>query len=568
MNIDWKMFPMKLHYFLRFAGTGPLTPFLPVIAEQKGVPLEVVGLIWTVLPFISPVTKTLAGAIADCLRAHRVVFLGGVVLMFSALTGLYWIPDMPTRCSNNTLVRDFAHPQSPVASQDSRTYEEDRMNLSTTLTSRDSALLQDIVDTGTLGVLNGSEDRSNDNDAPGISPVYSLGNDTFSNHSVAAAGTLPCSSSERTHAVNRSAGELAGHYEFWMLFLCLMLQYLGHVTVITMQETVCFQMLGKARHKYGEQRLWGTLGWGLSAVVSGALVDWYSVGSQKDYWPAHVITAVFLLVDLVVVARLKFSVPDKMSPAAVHGALWRPQVLLILVSTVVVGTTCGMLWTFQLLLVKHVALLWHPQFPHLKLLLGLVMGVQCFLAETPFFFLAGRIIKRIGHVHAFFVSLVGFAVRLCVYAAITNPWCFLPADLLHGISFGIAYPSITSYANSVSPKGAAATTQAIFGAAFFGGTGLGGLVGGWLFKIMGGWWAFLSMGVFDGVYALVFLALYTLISRQCPGHVSHDEGNRAACEEADREAVVAEEADFEEVQLVDNLTKASEDTSRTRPQTT
>lgn len=33
---------------------------------------------------------------------------------------------------------------------------------------------------------------------------------------------------------------------------------------------------GKARHKYGEQRLWGTLGWGLSAVVSGALVDWYS----------------------------------------------------------------------------------------------------------------------------------------------------------------------------------------------------------------------------------------------------------------------------------------------------
>ena len=82
--------------------------------------------------------------------------------------------------------------------------------------------------------------------------------------------------------------------------------------------------------------------------------------------------------------------------------------------------------------------------------------------------LAGRIIERLGHANALFVSLLGFTLRLVLYSVVTNPWVFLPIDLLHGISFGVAYPCFTSYASSVAPKGAAATTQAIFGAMFFG----------------------------------------------------------------------------------------------------
>ena len=80
----------------------------------------------------------------------------------------------------------------------------------------------------------------------------------------------------------------------------------------------------------------------------------------------------------------------------------------------------------------------------------------------------GRIIQRLGHANALFVSLLGFTLRLVLYSFVSNPWLFLPIDLLHGISFGVAYPCFTSYASRVAPKGAAATTQAIFGATFFG----------------------------------------------------------------------------------------------------
>lgn len=79
----------------------------------------------------------------------------------------------------------------------------------------------------------------------------------------------------------------------------------------------------------------------------------------------------------------------------------------------------------------------------------------------------GRIITRLGHINTFFISLMGFCVRLCFYSVITNPWLFIPADLLHGVSFAVIYPCFTSYASAVAPKGAVATTQAIFGATFF-----------------------------------------------------------------------------------------------------
>ncbi|XP_069959659.1 major facilitator superfamily domain-containing protein 6-A-like isoform X2 [Cherax quadricarinatus] len=451
--------------------------------------------------------KTTAGAIADCSRSHRAVFLGGIVVMLASLSGLYWTPHIPSPCFNNTLIGSLNASKSSLNPQGS-------------LTSRHSW-------------PNASEMLSGDPDE----------GEAVTNVSTGPQGAKICPSSSHTHTVYLSGGELVSHYQFWVLFLYLLLQYCGHVVVITLQETVCFQMLGSAHHEYGQQRLWGTVGWGLSAIVSGALVDWYSKGLlQKDYWPAHVLTVVFLMADLVVVARLKFSIPDKrMTPSAVHRALWQPHVVLILITLVVIGTTCGVLWTFQFLLVEDVALQWDPDFPHLKLLLGLVLGVQCFLAEVPFFFLAGRIIKRIGHANAFLISLVGFAVRLNLYSVISNPWWFLPADILHGISFGISYPCLTSYASVISPPGAAATTQAIFGAAFFGGTGLGGLVGGRLFQELGGRKAFLTVGVFSGVYALVFIATHILLKRLCPANATRDVDSESAYEEGIREKSVEEE---------------------------
>ena len=104
----------------------------------------------------------------------------------------------------------------------------------------------------------------------------------------------------------------------------------------------------------------------------------------------------------------------------------------------------------------------------MKLLEGLIMGVQCFGGELPFFFLSGPIIKRLGHINAMTLVIAVFGFRFILYYSVTNPWCFLPIELLNGLTFGIFYATMTSYAHIVAPPGTEATMQGIVGASFEG----------------------------------------------------------------------------------------------------
>ena len=69
----------------------------------------------------------------------------------------------------------------------------------------------------------------------------------------------------------------------------------------------------------------------------------------------------------------------------------------------------------QLMLVEEVALAWQCSFGWLKLLEGLIVGVQCFAGELPFFILAGRLLAWLGHVGCMGVVLASFGLRFVLY---------------------------------------------------------------------------------------------------------------------------------------------------------
>lgn len=69
-----------------------------------------------------------------------------------------------------------------------------------------------------------------------------------------------------------------------------------------------FFVLGNQPSHYGYQRLWGTVGWGIFAVVSGLLVDEFSNGhAQKDYTIVFYLMLIMLIFDVIVSSRLKVS---------------------------------------------------------------------------------------------------------------------------------------------------------------------------------------------------------------------------------------------------------------------
>lgn len=67
--------------------------------------------------------------------------------------------------------------------------------------------------------------------------------------------------------------------------------------------------LGKDTHKFGKQRLWGCIGWGMGSIITGWLIDWFSDGnSSKNYTPAVVTSLMFLTVDFLIIFKINVNI--------------------------------------------------------------------------------------------------------------------------------------------------------------------------------------------------------------------------------------------------------------------
>jgi len=81
---------------------------------------------------------------------------------------------------------------------------------------------------------------------------------------------------------------------------------------------------------------------------------------------------------------------------------------------------------------------------------------------------SGWFLKKLGYVHAMTLVLFAFGVRFLIYSLLSHPWAFVPVELFQGITFGIFYSLMVSYARAISPPGAASTVQGLIGAVFEG----------------------------------------------------------------------------------------------------
>lgn len=56
---------------------------------------------------------------------------------------------------------------------------------------------------------------------------------------------------------------------------------------------------------YGRQRVWGAIGFGLTALLGGLGMDLWSGGDVKNYTPAFILVLAFTLIDMFCCLKLK-----------------------------------------------------------------------------------------------------------------------------------------------------------------------------------------------------------------------------------------------------------------------
>lgn len=277
---------------------------------------------------------------------------------------------------------------------------------------------------------------------------------------------------------------------FWLFFSTLALLNSGITARSVMENTICIAVLGENNHKFGEQRVWGSIGWGTTSFVCGAIIDWFSRSQDyKNYTPGMIMALVMTILDLYVASRIEDvqNIDKKTEAGDMKQVLTNIRVLSFIFWVIVFGFLSAFVWYYLFWYLEDLSRLYHPEtISYIKTLEGLTQTIQCFGGEVPFFFLSSYILKRVDSMKVFSLMFFGFAVRFFLYSIIKNPVWVLPVELLNGVTFALAYAAATSYTAEITPVGAEGTLQGIVATALFGiGIPLGSFVGGFMFDRFG-----------------------------------------------------------------------------------
>lgn len=346
---------------------------------------------------------------------------------------------------------------------------------------------------------------------------------------------LSCNTSEiqqlfETISDGRNENDNQFTSQFWSFFILMIISWVGQAVIVSVADAICFNVLGKKPQHYGKQRLWGSVGWGLVSLLTGTLIDTFSDGPNKNYIAAFVLMFIFMFGDIVASCFIDNKTANTSTNILTDvGSLLKSlPTFVFLLWTIAVGLGTGLLWQFLFWHIEDVAGLTCEGSTYVKTLQGLVSAIQSFCGEIPFMFLSGRILKKLGHENMMGVVLFGFGVRFILYSILTNPWWILPIEILQGVTFGMFYPTMTSYASIVAPPGTETTVQGLTGAVFEGvGTSLGSFIGGRLYEVYGGWNTFR----WYGYGAFVCCVFHFIIQYLLPKHKNNRKKNEDKTEE-------------------------------------
>lgn len=272
--------------------------------------------------------------------------------------------------------------------------------------------------------------------------------------------------------------------------------------VIPLADNAVLSLLGDRRHEYGKLRLWGAVGWGLSAWLSGEIAQ--RMGIQYVFG----LYAVLMLLCVLVAARLP-------APRLEAAAPYWTSLRRFMADRRWWGFLAGvLLFGMAMATINNYYVLHLQALGASEGLYGLSVAAAS-VSEIPIFFLSAlllRVWQPRGLIRLAFVAL---ALRCLLYTLLVNPAWAVAIQLLHGLSFSAMWAAGVSYAGQLAPPGVGASAQAVFGATLYGLAGvIGALLGSQLFAAFGGVTLFRVASVFALAGLVVFSLTDMLAYRQ------------------------------------------------------
>ncbi|XP_034183594.2 uncharacterized protein LOC117605903 isoform X1 [Osmia lignaria lignaria] len=303
---------------------------------------------------------------------------------------------------------------------------------------------------------------------------------------------------------------------FWMYFAIRV--FIGVIggTTFAMFEGAVIAILREQKADYGLQRIYGSIGGMISSPLSGLLIDYASTGKgYTDFRPAFYLYAALKLMSglLMLAINLEFKSPATNVVNDVFTVLRNVEVVALFIACFILGTAWGYIESFLFWLIQDLG--------GSRSLMGITITVGG-IAGIPLLVLSGPIISKIGHANVLFIGFVFYAIRLCGYSLIYNPWHTLIFEALESVTLSLSFTAAVTYAAKLSTTTTDSSIQGLLGGVYYGvGKGSGSLIGGYLMKAFGTrptYRIFAVMTLITGIMYYIFNVAYLKKRPQVEGN--------------------------------------------------
>lgn len=267
---------------------------------------------------------------------------------------------------------------------------------------------------------------------------------------------------------------------------------------------------------YGQLRLWGSIGWGLSGLLLAPMLTRFGL---TWIFFGHAAALVIGLVAALGLPSGSRTTRESQPPSQPRS---RPKknVAMRSITSSLRTLLADRRWQAFLLLILTAgfgsAIVNHFQFLYLNSLsasaalmsLTLSLGV---LSELAMLALSDRLLQSYGATRLLVLGTALQAVQLLAWSFIRDPQLAIVTYLLKGIAFGALWTAAVAYARQIAPPGLATTALGILSSAFFGlASAAGALIGGLGYELAGPAGLFL----WTGLGMLVALLAYSMAGRR------------------------------------------------------
>ncbi|MGC9467709.1 MAG: MFS transporter [Anaerolineae bacterium] len=262
--------------------------------------------------------------------------------------------------------------------------------------------------------------------------------------------------------------------------------------VMPLVDNAVIALLGSDSDRYGQQRLWGAVGWGPAGLLAGLLIDRF--GLSVAFVGYLILMGLAGVMALAIPAAGDAADSHKLPGSgalseidfAVRRSFWQDlrrlffnRSWMVFLLTILVG---GMFLAVEM----NYLFLYLDTLGASETLMGFAL-VLTTVSEVPIWALAPRLLRRWGPRGLLTAALLAAIVQALAYSWMQAAWIALPVQLLHGLAFPAMWAAGVAYAARSAPPGTKATAQGAYNAVQMGlSVAIGAFLGGLLIERVGG----------------------------------------------------------------------------------